>query len=209
MAQFTLQWNNSAALANSNAISQRVSYRQKSVGGSFITTGFSPSNDLAVSVTTANTPTLSDNVVYEFIVQTICTTGGPTNNDNGIVEAIQFGCINPSISKTDTASTINLDVTGTNITKARFTLRKTSDNSVVSGPTVVLVSGNAASTTATGLTASTSYYWQIELYAIVGGVEVISSSGSYIGSPCGPYSFNNDAPPQCPAPTNLTVSAIS
>lgn len=209
MAQFILNWDNTAALADANATGQRVSYRRKDVGGSFLITGFSPANDLPKSATTATSPVLTNNVVYELKVQTLCTVNGPTDNSNGIIEQIGFVCIEPEITQTDIASTITISILGLNITKARFTLRKQSDSSIVDGPTVVVAAGNFISRTAAGLTASTGYYWEVELYATINGVEVISSDAAYLNAVCGPYEFETEAPTTCPAPQDLTVDAIA
>lgn len=207
MANFTLVWDNAAVLASANSISQRVSYRRKDVGGSWITTGFIPVNDMSKSINSALSPTLLDNVIYEFRVQNICTTGGPTINGNGIQEQIVFACITPDVSHTDTASSISITTTALNITKARFTLRKQSDNTIVYGPVVASVISNTAQATATGLTASTTYYWQVELYTTVNNTEVISSNGAYIGAVCGPYNVTTSVPAVCVAPINLVVTA--
>lgn len=208
MAVFTLVWDNTVVLANANAIAQRASHRRKDVGGTWFTIGYAPTNDMDKSVSLATSPDLLPNVIYEFRVQAICTTGGPTSNANGIQEQIIFECINPTINHTDVASTISLDVTGLNLTKARFTLRKTSDNTIVSGPITVAVSVNTITTTTTGLTASTNYYWQVELLTTIMGVEVISSSISYLDSVCTPYSFTTSVPATCPAPSDLKVYAV-
>lgn len=207
MGVFTLNWDNAAVLISANAIGQRAGYRRKDVGGSWITAGFTPANDLLKTAITALSPDLLVNVVYEFRVQGICTTGGPTINTNGVQEQIGFECITPTTSQSDIAATASINTTGLNITKVRFTLRKTSDNSIVSAATTVTVVSNLAQRTATGLTASTSYYWQIELIAVIDGIEVFSSAGAYLGGVCGPYTVVTTAPAACPAPADLEVLA--
>lgn len=206
--QFTLQWNNASVLANPNATAQTALYRQKSVGGAFISVGFTPTNPLAKTVNTVDSPnTLLDNVVYEFKVQSVCTLNGPVDNDNGVREIIGFACITPTVTKGETQGTISLSVAGTDITKARVTLRRSSDNSQVS-QNIVNAVGNTISFTQTGLTAGTNYYWQVELYATINGVEVISSDSNYLGSPCSPYAFATDALAVCDPVTSLTVDSI-
>jgi hypothetical protein len=193
MAQFTYSWDNTDVLANSNNTGQIASYRRKSIGGSWITTGFTPSNTMAKSVTSALTPTsLLDNNVYEFKLEAICTAGGPIMDDNGIRENIAFACIDPVIENSDVASQITLVLTGTDITKAIFTLRKSSDNTIAYGPTTVNRIGANAVAIAGGLTPATDYYWQVSLLAIVNGVEVISSSANYLNSVCGPYTITTN-----------------
>jgi hypothetical protein len=196
MAQFTVQWNNSDITANpSNNTNQRVSYRQKSVGGAWLTAGFSPTNDMSPSVTSASSPTLTSNLVYEFKHESICTQNGPVINDNGVQEQIGFTCIVPSIGNTDRTSTITLTLTGTDITKVNFTLRRSSNNSVVYGPIVVNRVGNLAQAVAASLDPSTNYYWQVSLVAVVNGQEVNSASSAYLNSICGPYTATTSAPP--------------
>lgn len=208
MAQFILTWDNTAVLASSNATAQRALYRQKSIGGSFISAGFTPTNDLAKSAITTTTPVLSSNLVYEFKIQSICAQNGPTDNDNGIRELIAFACITPTVSQATTTATASLNVTGTDITKARFTLKKSSDNSIVYGPTIINRSVNTIATTATGLVGSTNYYWQIELYANINLVEIISSGSDFIGTVCGPYTTTTDVPPVCNPVTSVTVTSV-
>lgn len=208
MPVFTLTWDNAVVLASPNATAQRAGYRRKDVGGVWITTGFTPANDLPKSAITCLTPVLISNVVYEFRVQAICTVNGPTINSNGIREQIIFACISPSLSQSDVAATADINVTGTNITKAIFTLRKQSDNSAVGGPSTVVVSANHIQKTFTGLVSSTNYYWEIQLIAVVNGIEVNSSSVDYINAVCGPYNMTTTAPPNCPAPGILTISTV-
>lgn len=208
MAQFTLQWDNTDVLANSNAIAQRALYRQRSIGDPFISAGFFPANDLAKSVNAALSPVLLNNIVYQFKVQSICTQNGPTDNDNGFQEGINFACITPVITKTETTSNITLNVAGLDITKARFTLRKASDNSIAFG---VFTSNNvldSISGDAIGLTSATNYYWQIELFANVNNVEVVSSHSDYLGQACSPYPFTTNAPVVCDPVISATVDSI-
>lgn len=191
MAQFTLSWDNSNVLANTNATAQRALYRKKSVGGAYSSVGFTPANDLAKAVDTVDSPVLDDNCVYEFKVQTICTVNGPTDNDNGVQEHIIFACIEPTVTEEvdggNKQSKASLDVSGTDITKARFTLRKASDNTVITGPTIVNRVADAIELTSGNLVEGETYYWQIELYATVDGVEVKSSDSNQLGVPCSPY----------------------
>lgn len=175
--QFTLLWD--LLVVNTNALTLSVGYRQKTVGGAFITTGFTPSNPLAKTVITAKSPSLSNNIIYEFEATTICDTNGPTPNANGIQESIGFACILPTLSHTSTTVTAVLDVTGTDITKAKFTLKKISDDSNAASPIVVNRVGDSIQATVAGL-SDINCYWQINLYAVVNGVEVISNT-------CSPY----------------------
>lgn len=201
MAQFTLSWNNADILANVNVINVRALYRYKTLGGAFVSAGFTPANDMATSVITADTPILDNNKVVEIKVQSICTTNGPTDNDNGIQEAIEFACIVPTVTKTETTGTIVVDTTGLDITKVRFTLRKASDNTIVGSAITANVVANEATTVKTDLVGATNYYWQTELYATVNNVEVKSAI-------CSPYPFTTDTPLICDPLTDFTISSI-
>lgn len=187
MAQFILSWDNTDAIANDNNLSQTASYRQKSVGGSWITAGFTPTNNIDKDVASALSPVLSPNLVYQFKIDCNCTQNGPSANDNGIREQIGFACIEPVIENTQTTSSINTDLTDTDITKVRYTLRKSSDNTIVYGPITVVRTGNEAPAVATSLVEGTEYYWQIVYFAIVNGVEVNSSASAYLNAVCGPH----------------------
>lgn len=183
MSTFTLNWNNSLVLANVNAINQRAYYRIKTVGGSFLTTGFTPSNDMSTAVVSA-TLTGTANKIYEFKIAAVCTSGGPTYNDNGIVEQIVFQCITPtSLVATQTTATIVVNFSSTDITKAKWSIRKQGDNSLVQA-VITTVSGST-SHIFTGLTSNTAYYVTVEYYTTINGSEVISSSSSYLNSICG------------------------
>lgn len=206
MSQFTLIW---TVVTNVNTIGQRASYRYRLTGGAFDSAGFTPNNDLSPSTTTVDSPVLGENKVIQFKISTLCTSGGPTDNDNGLQEVIEFAEIVPTIGKTENSSNISINISGTDITKARFTLRKSSDNTSVGTANVVNKSGNTISDSRIGLTSSTNYYWQIELYATVKTTEVKSSDIDYVGVPFSPYPFTTDAPSICPTVTNITsVSSI-
>lgn len=207
MPQFNLNWFNTAVIISPNALFQRALYRQKSIGGSFISIGFTPSNDLPKTASATISPNLAANVIWQFEVEAICTVGGPTINENGVQEKIAFACLTPSLSQTATTATIVLNITGLDITKARFILHKDSDDSVVSGPTIVNPSGSAISLNVTGLTAETVYYWEVELYSTTNGVEVISSTLDQLGSSCQSMTFETDED-VCNPITSLNVSSI-
>lgn len=196
MAQFRLNWDSTEVAANPNDQNQIASYRRKSTGGSWITAGFTPTNPLAENAVTALTPnSLLANVVYELRVEANCEENGPQANDNGIQEQIVFNCIIPDITNGDDTSTIVVDLTGNDITKVRFVLRKSSDNSVAYGPVTANRLSNAAQAIAIGLTPSTNYYWQTIFYANINGVEVLSSNPEYLNTVCGPYLISTEALP--------------
>lgn len=201
MAQFTLIWNSIDLQTSTNSLAQRVLYRYKTVGGGFISTGFSLPNDLAITINTVESPILDNNKVIEFKVQNICTENGPTDNDNGIQEVIALVCLVPVLTKTTTTGTISIDLTGLDIIKVKFTLKKASDNTIVGTPIIVNKTSNSAGTSATGLTSNTNYYWQTQLYSVVNNVEVISEV-------CSPHSFTTDPIAVCDPITAITVTSI-
>jgi hypothetical protein len=210
MAYFTLIWDVTPLAGNANILSQTASYRQKSVGGAFLTDGFIPANPLSIAVNTVETKhSLLVNVVYEIMVSAICTVNGPIINDNGVQEAIQFSCIVPDVTGvTENSSGIVLNVTGLDITKARFTLKRTSTNVTVYSIIANRVVNSITANSGTILSPSTNYYWQVELYAVVNGLEVISSNSNYIGTACSAYPITTSAPATCNPITALTISSI-
>lgn len=190
MAIFNLTWSNVALLGNSNVTGQRAEYRRKTTGGSFISAGFSPINDLPTSAIEASSPVLADNVVFEFKVSSLCTVGGPTINDNGVREAIKFVC--PVTTATATDSTVTVSVTGlpVDITQVIFN-RGT-------GAVPKTVSGGSASHTFVGLSHSTIYTITTQVVAVVNGGEVTSALSCNT-------SATTSAPSACTAPQNLVV----
>lgn len=201
MAQFNLNWTPNI---NANVISQRAEYRQKSVGGAFITSGFNPANDLSTSATTTQTPLLLDNVIYEFRIANICSEGGPTYNDNGIIESITFDCPVPSVTSTDTSITANITGLPTDITKVIFRLYASDGTTLVQGPTTVTTSSGNASLIFSGLSSSTTYVVATQIAANVNGSEVTSTC--ITGNTA---SIATQAPATCPAPTNLSVDIVN
>lgn len=191
MACFTYNWDNTEVLANDNNTGQNVYYREAGEV-SWIS---HPDNPFETSDNTAEICSTSDNIVYEFKVESTCEQGGPTPNDNGIIEYIGFSCVDIEIDQTHNTCVATVDLSNTDITKVRFTLRKSSDNSIAYGPITVNKTSNQAMATATGLTAATSYYWQFIMYATVGGVEIISSQATQLNTVCGPYTFSTEAAP--------------
>lgn len=211
MAQFRLNWNNIILISNPNVIGQRASYRQKSLGGSFITTGFTPANDLSTTIDTVDSANIAVNKVWEFKIESICTIGGPIINTNGLQEKLKFACITPVITHTANSSNITLNVTGLDITKAQFILKKVSDNSIIYGPVTINRVGNSISAVATGLIGSTAYYWETVLFATVSGIEIDSVSASTpigIGTACISTNFTTEASICLPV-TGVDVSSIN
>jgi len=171
MANFTLNWTPNI---NGNIISQQAEYRKKSVGGGYITIGFTPSNPMSISETSAIITGLDNNVVYEFRIGNNCSEGGLVY-DGIIKEGLKFGCVAPT--EIHTPSSIQASVSGlpVDITKVVFRLYDSAGTSLLSGPTTVNTASGSATNNFTGLTSSTTYRVRVELVAIVGGVEVTST----------------------------------
>jgi len=209
MGNINLNWDNSAVVANPNATEQNAKKRKKSVGGPYDQIGFTPANPMATSVNAA-VSAVTDNIIYEYLVDAICAVGGPIPNINGIQEGINFACFNPSLTSDNGSVSVSLNVTGLDITKARFYLYKASDDSLVGGPTVANRIGTTISTSFTGLLPSTNYYLKYEMYATVNAVEVVSSDVAYLNALCGGniagFTIPTVANPTCPAPAALVVT---
>ncbi len=206
MAQFVLNWFAAPVMVNPNATGQRALYRQKSVGGSFISTGFTPANDLPKTTEQTTSPVLGNNIIWEFKVQALCTVGGPTDNDNGLVEDLEFQCLVPTLTWDQFDATIQLNVAGTDISKAIFTLHLASDDSVVDNSGSVNRIGTIIQYQATGIDADTEYYWRWTMQATVNGVEITSSSVSQLGTFCQSVDFTTN-PDVCLPITDITAEA--
>jgi hypothetical protein len=209
MATIPISWDNSAVNANVLATGQRVSKRIKALIGAFDTLGFAPVNDMAKTVNSA-VSTILPNRVYEYKVEAICSSGGPIINNNGPRDGIVFECIVPTFITTSTTIDVVVDLLNKDITKIRVRLKKQSDNSLIGTITANKV-GNNATANFTGLVGGTAYYVEIELYALVNGVEVISSAANYLNAVCGGniagYQVTTGATPTCPAPLNLVIGS--
>lgn len=193
MATFTLNWTPNI---DGNVTGQRAYKRQKSVGGSYITTGFLPANDLTNSANTTTAQSLLDNTVYEFQIANLCTVGGPVFNSNGVQEGITFACIAfTSTSNTNTAITVNYSGLPVDITKVEFTLFAADGTTIVQAATTNVVSGNATTKTYSGLTASTAYQVGASLIAVVNGAEKKANICK--------TTITTAAAVSCIAPTNL------
>jgi hypothetical protein len=208
MAQFTLNWFNTAVIINPNATGQQASHRLKSVGGAFTLAGWSPANPLPKTASTSTSPVLTDNRVYEMKVEALCTEGGPTINDNGLQEGLKFACLIPVISNiTTSGATVALNVLNTDITAATFVIHLSSDDSVVAGPTTVARVGNSITYNATGLDDDEDYYVETILYAITNGSQIQSNDDDQLDVSCFSPDFSTIAA-FCAPITALTSTVI-
>lgn len=190
-----LTWDNTSILANPNVIAQRALQRQKIIGGTFYTTGFFPANDLAVSIISTEFSSPVVNKIYEFKIQSICVAGGPTDNDNGIIEGMEFGCLDfevvEVISPADSYSG-KIDLSGTDIEGVLYTLKKQSDSSIVV-PEVDSPrdEDDIAGITFESLEADTDYYIDAIMYATINGEIVEFACGGNIAG----YQFTTSPTP--------------
>ena len=208
MAQFNLSWFNTAVIINPNATGQRVSHRQKSIGGAFSTSGYTPANDLPKTASASQSPVLANNIVWEFKVEALCEEGGPTINDNGLQEGLKFACLIPVITNiTTSGATITLNVINTDITAATFIVHRDDDDTVVAGPTTVAKVGNSITFNATGLDNDTTFYVETILYAIVNGSQIQSNDPDQLNDSCKSPTFDT-LPAECEACTDIDVSVI-
>lgn len=196
MANFNLSW---ILTVTANVTGQRAYYRQKTVGGAFLTTGFSPANDLSTSATSTSIAGLLDNVVYQFQIANLCSTGGPTFNANGIQEGIKFACVTPTETHTHNSATGTVSGLPSDITSVIFTLTD-AGGTALSTPVTSVTSAGSASATFTGLTPSSDFFIKVEFTAVVNGATVTSALGT-----CN-VQIKTENAPACPAPTNLVVS---
>lgn len=171
MATFTLNWTPNII---GNVTGQRVYRRQKSIGGSFLTTGFTPSNDLSTSANTATIGSMVNNVIYEFQVANLCTTGGPTFHDT-IQEGIKFTCLGLSISPgTDPTTQINVEsnTSGTDIQTITVNIIETISGNLIE--TKTLAATGSTTMTFSGLQSNMSYSFTYSYTATINGVSVSS-----------------------------------
>jgi hypothetical protein len=193
MGQKVLTW---TPAGGTNSIGQIANMR---VTGqtTWVTTGFSPANPLSATATTT-TATVTDNTIYDFMVQTTCTYGGPT--DGGVQQGISFACIVPVLTHTFnsvTATTSGFPTPG--VTTVIYSLYD-STNTLVATQNASVV-GGSANTTFAGLSASTTYSVRSDYSATVNGTTQTSSGVCGNGT-----SVTTDPLPVCNAPTGLTVS---
>lgn len=209
MAQLILMWDNTAVNASANATGQRGSKRIVVVGGAWSTLGFTPINDWPKSQDNALVDVIA-NRVYEFMIEALCTDGGPIPNNNGPKQGLVFECIAPFFDSGSTTIDVGVSLLNTDITKVKFVLKRNSDDVIVGTITANNV-GDQAIANFAGLDPSTNYYVEIELYAVVDGVEVISSgvqpggTGQVCGGDVIGYQVATTAAPACPAPAALVV----
>lgn len=178
-----LAWDNTALLLSPNVIAVRAWQRQKVLGGTFYTTGFIPANDLAPSIVSTEFVAAVPNKVYEFKVESICESGGPTENDNGLQEGIVFECLDLDeipVFDADVAFSGSIDLTGTDIEGVIFTLKLQADDSIIEGPDDIPEAGGSSQIDYTGLEPDTAYYIEAVLYATVNGIQVAYNCGGNI-----------------------------
>lgn len=188
MALFEFNWTPNI---NSGTIAQRVSYRQKSIGGDFISTGFNPANDLSITASSITINGLLNNVIYEFKLQNICQVGGAI--DGRIGEFIVFECPIISLSATKNIIIVNIPEQNEDI-KIKYTLWD--EQQLIKYDTIISTDNQ---TTFTNVEPNTKYIVKVELIANINNVDIIS--------PCySTTSITTQAEQSCGEITNLIIS---
>lgn len=188
-ANFNISW---TAGVTSNTTAQRVYYRQKSIGGAYITTGFIPPNDLPINATSTTINNLSFNRVYEFLVANICSESEQPIY-SAKVEKINFECLGVYDIQSETYSIIFYAIINTanvDINKVKLSISGFPDKTfdVVNGSNPLIFDG---------LTPDTAYVLQVRYGAIVNGVQIYDTNPT-----CQYEQTTNIA---CLAPTNINV----
>jgi hypothetical protein len=173
MANFTLNWSTNI---NGTVLNQQAEYRQKSIGGAYLTTGFIPANPLSSSAITTSINSLTDNIVYQFRVSNLCTLGN--TGYTAIEEGIKFACVTPTETHTSTSIQSTVSSLPSDIIKVRHTLYNSLGTVILQGPIEVVTIAGISSNNFTGLTPLTSYIIKVELVANVDGAEVVSNLGT-------------------------------
>lgn len=105
MATINLQW---VPANNANATGQRLTRIAKVNGANpILKTDFNPdaTNDIGKAVGSATFTTTNTNLIYRFMVETICTGGTTTPNNTGVREGIKFECVPFSVKQGDVTLT--------------------------------------------------------------------------------------------------------
>ena len=204
MPDINLSW--TPAPTNANSIGQRAKAIAR-VNGSVpnMTAVFIPANNMGVAVSSAIFRTSNFNIAYRFMVENICSSGGPMANTNGIREGIVFTCIPPTVKAGDTTSTtytarilkgaytqidgVNYPNSYSDIEAVEFSLYDATNSTLIQGPILVnTITGTGTSEsfehTFTGLTGSTSYTPRFALLSTIDGVVVRSDAVGYLGTKC-------------------------
>lgn len=165
------------------------------------TDDFTVANDMDAVQSTNTANSLADNTIYRFKVQSLCPTGGPLNNTNGILEAMVFACLEEGVSIDTTTSSITISIELPNPTPVdggaiianysdingiEFSLYDSSGTVLLQGPSYVARSGNpyTSAKTLTGLVTGFSYIVKYVMVATVNGGAVRSDGYILSVLPC-------------------------
>lgn len=203
MPTITLNW---TLNTNGNTVNQRASKRaiattkHPSESTVFSSTGFTPPNDLATSISSASFTAIG-NVIYEMKVENICSLGGPTINNNGIRQGIKFSCLPVNfgtVTDNTTQISVNVNAIGTDIAQVIFVLTETNGGAIVESKTVAALQSGNTIANFIGLNAGTSYTITTSYQATVNGALVTSAACPSVTQTTGSAS--------CVAPGALTIS---
>lgn len=162
--QFTLNWSPGASVS-----SQIVRYRPKGTSTWYSNTNITAANPQGALVTSATVANLSTNVLYEFQIESICSTGTAVSP---IVEGIIYAA--PAVTTVVNGTTVSVN-TNPIASVAAVNYRLVTLNAVV-----------AYSASGTGLSpsvsftnvASATYTLQAQLATVVNGNTVYSTDPS-------------------------------
>lgn len=157
--------------------SQIISARKKG-DIPWLTTNFTPSNNLGAAVNTATYTNADGNTIYQFKINSVC--GGSTSTDSAVAEGINFQCL-PEVNVLLGSNNISVLVENipSDITKLVFYLFASNGTTVVQISPEINISGGDAAYNFTGLTLSTTYKIGISQVAVLVNngtpAEVVSS----------------------------------
>lgn len=186
-----------------NVIGQRA---RKRIKGTTIwdATGFNPANSgsgnyMPVS-TNSTIATVDDNKIYEFTIESVCTTGGPTVSNT--YEGINFACTGDTTAYSNSDNTVsysilNLNTNYPDITKVRVSLWNGGSQI---GTNQELTTSNNIQGEFTSVSYGSGYTIQVEYATTINGTEIWST----LGNTCSTIAtvFN------CTVPTGLIATNI-
>lgn len=174
----TLTWTPGAG-----ATSQDVQYKL-STSGTWITHA-----TVGAAITTSTISGLSDNLIYDFRVVTVCAGG---NTPSTGTQQINIICPTVTVTKTHNTASYSFTHIGGSITGYTVQLLNAAGTTVLQTQAPSITS--PVSGTFTGLTAVTSY-----------NIRVTVIAGTF-SKECSLNAFTTDSTPVCNAPTGVTAT---
>lgn len=149
----------------SGATGQRI-FAKIRTSPTWLSSSFSPANDLTGTASTAVYQAATVNIVSQFKINTICT-GASLSTDSLMGEGINFGCLTATISG-NTSSSFTASLTGvpTDISSVSFTVYANDGVTLIANMDVANI-GGSPSNTFTGLVSGTTYKVTTTLHAVL------------------------------------------